>query len=212
MRLTSYVRSFERGFDRVTSNDGRASLYYTRLDGGRNIPGTTYLLETQWPNAPAPNPHFPSHTKLYFPKAKGLGVDVPIYEDGILRILITVEHGQSYTEDQLRQFGLVPSDLRFDAPFSQEKRDSQMQMRDEFGARLGIRNSDPEFIRFTIPEIQNLLEIFVPLYFELTATYKFNNDDPEADPDGRYPDQLHFYGLGVEKKYHKAFYAVESGK
>lgn len=185
----------------VTSKDGKASLHYWMSSMSRDDPGAMFILTVQWLTPPKSTSDISA--------LKTVRRDLPIYDDGILRMQWTL-WGGAYTKEERKKYDYkVWGETGYD-PYNE--RPTRLVMNDEIGTRDVIENTEPTMDRFSLDDVEKLSIIFADLYFELCSSYKFNNDDPAADPKGRYPDQLFFRPKVLHKRNYKTFYARGGNK
>ncbi len=174
-----------------------ASIY----GGTRDNPGAIYNFTIEWPHGPAPST---SQVVL-----EAFQQNKPIYENGILHMdwLVT---GGPYTKQERQELGYKYwGEPGYD---SNTERDLRVAMINRFGKRSAIEHTEPTLDRFSPEDAGKLAAAFADLYFELCSSYKYNNDDPTADPAERYDDQLHFTPKALNKRYHTVFYALGGSK
>jgi len=93
-----------------------------------------------------------------------------------------------------------------------EIRQRRIAYGNKFGKYYDVKEFHPQNFKITqlpdeqMEEIRNLI---CALYLKRYATYSLNNPDPDADPDGFYPDEINFQPIGEANRFKKRFSAQE---
>jgi hypothetical protein len=164
---------------KIVCDGGKSTLYRGASDAHRDG-GTQYRFDVDWTGRQP----IATHEKRMW---KGVG-ELPIFENNLLRCWLVV---QFKSPSYLPQFQAeVPNYNEMDLLQSIKVLEAWSN---KHGDQSGVMEFSIPFEQLTAEQILELRDRFAAAFFELTASYRYNNDDRAADPNGYYPDQLVFH-------------------
>ncbi len=93
---------------------------------------------------------------------------------------------------------------------SMQRLENIFAYKEKFGAVSYLNELKLDEGKLTPENIKMIRDTLCELYLELSASYKFNNDDPDCDPALYYPDRIEFppFRQGTDSlSYRKTIYA-----
>ena len=162
----------------VSTDDGRATLTQTGHDSSRDGGGGIYTLKLEKP----------SH----------------VVEPLICEALVadyTAHYAEKYYQSK---------NVEYAALSLVEKHPLRVKYGNQFGHHFDVKEFHPQ--NFVISDLsdeqmEEVRDLICALYLKRYSTYSLNNPDPDADPDGFYPDQINFQPIGPANRFKKKFSA-----
>ena len=164
---------------KIVCDDGKATLYRGISDGHRDG-GTHYRFDVDWTGR---QPIVGQGKRMWLRVG-----ELPVFENNVLRCWFVV---QSDDPSYLPEFQAEVAN--FDDLDMLKRIAAREAWRDKHGDQSGVMEFGIPFEQLTAEQILELRDRFAAAFFLLTASYRYNNDDAAADPNGYYPDQLIFH-------------------
>jgi hypothetical protein len=164
---------------KIVCDGGKSTLYRGASDAHRDG-GTQYRFDVDWTGR---QPIATQEKRMW----KGVG-ELAIFENNVLRCWLVVKAKDPWYVPQFQAEVANFEDLDMSQRVAAREAWS-----DKHGDQSVVMEFGIPFEQLTAEQILELRDRFAAAFFELTASYRYNNDDPAADPKGYYPDQLVFH-------------------
>lgn len=170
---------------KIVCEGGKSTLYQGISDPHRDG-GTHYRFDVDWTGR---QPIVTQEKRMWLRVG-----EFPVFENNLLRCWFVVQADDPY---------FLPA-FQAEVP-NYEELDLLQSIkichawRDKHGDQSVVMAFNIPFEQLTAEQILELRDRFAAAFFELTASYRYNNDDRAADPNDYYPDQLVFHRNVTEK-------------